>query len=183
MEWIELKTLYTIAHIFGAVLGAGAAFVSDALFFASARDRVFRTTELRFLRICSTFVWIGLGLLLISGALLFSLDPAGYLASDKFLIKMVVVLTLTVNGVIFHVSHIPRLMRHEGEHYPSSEEFRRAKPFLIASGTVSATSWALALVLGLLPTIPIPFLYALVLYLTFEVVAVILSIAVVRRFI
>jgi len=60
MDWIDAKTVYTIFHIFGAIIGAGGAYVSDAMFFASIKDEVISKVELRFMKIGSTFVWVGL---------------------------------------------------------------------------------------------------------------------------
>ena len=41
MEWdfINVKTLFLIAHLFGLALGAGGAFISDILFLKSVKDR------------------------------------------------------------------------------------------------------------------------------------------------
>lgn len=181
MDWIDLKTVYTILHIFGAVIGAGGAFVSDAMFFSTVRDRVISKPELRFLKIGSNFVWAGLALLVISGLLLFSTDPAGYLQSDKFLIKMFVVLVIFLNGIIFHAVHLPRMYRHADHHYPSSDEFERKKKFLVASGAISMSSWTFALILGGLRSIPIDFTTALVGYLIIEVVVIAVAILVSKR--
>lgn len=176
MEWIDAKTAYTILHVFGAVIGAGGAYVSDAMFFATVKDRVISKGELKFLKIGSTFVWVGLAILLLSGLLLFSTDPSGYLQSDKFLIKMFIVLAIFVNGLIFHAKHLPRMNRHADHHYPSSDEFVRSKKFLVASGAISMSSWTLALILGGLRSIPIDFTVALIGYVVIEIVIVGISI-------
>ena len=181
MEWLDLKTIYTIFHVFGAVLGAGGAFVSDAMFFSSVKDKVISKTELRFMKIGSTFVWIGLGILFVSGLLLFSTNPAGYLDSSKFLIKMGIVLVIFLNGLVFHLTHLPRMRRHAGHHYPSSDEFERKKKLLIASGVVSVTSWVFALVLGVLGSIPVTLTEALIIYVVFEVVAVSIALVLSKR--
>lgn len=173
---MELKTIYTIMHIFGAVLGAGGAYVSDIMFLSSVKDEVISRTELRFLKIGSYFVWTGLTLLILSGLLLFSTNPTGYLASAKFLIKMFIILVIFINGLIFHLVHLPRIHRHMGSHYPSSDEFIRKKNFLIASGVVSVTSWTFALILGSLRSIPIEFTTALIAYIAFEILAIFITI-------
>lgn len=144
------------AHLFGVVLGMGAAFMSDFMFFASIRDERVTATELRFLRLGGKVVWLGLGVVALSGVLLVLTDPAEYLVSNKFIAKMAVVGVLAVNGAAFHLFHIPRLHRHAGEHFPSSDEFVRHLPFLVASGAVSLVSWTSAFVLGLLRGLPFP---------------------------
>jgi len=182
MDWIDAKTVYTIFHIFGAVIGAGGAYMSDVMFFSSVKDRVINKLEIRFMKIGSTFVWIGLGLLFVSGILLFLTDPAGYSSSSKFLIKMFIVLIVFINGVIFHFQHLPLINRHTDHHYPSSDEFIRKKKFLIISGVISITSWTFALILGGLHAIPISFITALTLYITIEIIVVSVALLFSKRF-
>ena len=144
------QTLFTIIHLFGVAIGAGGAFVSDIMFFSSVRDRVISKAEMRFLKLTSKMVWTGLAILFFSGAGLFLLDMNRYLNSDKFLAKMSIVCIIVLNGAIFHASHIPRLSRHQEQHYPSSDEFMRKRSFMLVSGAVSVCSWSSALILGAL---------------------------------
>lgn len=145
---MDQHTILSIFHILGVAFGAGGAFLSDSMFFSAVKDEKISHTELRFLRLGGTMVWIGLGVLLVSGLLLVSENPERYLASSKFLAKMTIVAVVILNGAIFHFYHIPRLSRHAGHHFPSSDEFVRRAPFLLASGVVSVVSWLSALVLG-----------------------------------
>ena len=175
MDWLDAKTIYTISHIFGAIIGAGGAYMSDAMFFASIKDEIISKIELKFMKIGSAFVWTGLAILLVSGLLLFSTDPSVYLASSKFQIKMFIVFVIFMNGLVFHMVHLPRIHRHADHHYPSSDEFTRKSKFLIASGVVSVTSWTFVIVLGGLRTIPIDFTTVFTGYILFEVVFVYLA--------
>jgi len=168
----DFKTFFIFFHILGAVIGAGGAYVSDAMFFSAVKDKIISKTELRFLKIGSMFVWVGLAVLFISGFFIFLTNPSGYLASSKFLIKMFIVGMIALNGFIFHFRHIGILHRHAGHHYPSSDEFVRNKNLLIASGVVSVTSWTLALILGSIGSIPISFFQALLGYFVIEVAAI-----------
>ena len=181
MDWIDLKTVLTILHIFGAVIGAGGAYMADAMFFATVKDEVISKRELKFLKIGSNFVWVGLAVLFLSGLGLFLTNPAGYMESSKFLIKMFIVLVIFLNGVIFHVEHLPRMHRHADTHFPSSDEFIRKRSLLIASGVVSVTSWTFALILGGLRMIPIDFWTALVGYMLFEAIAVIIALLISKK--
>ena len=175
MEWLDAKTIYTIAHIFGAILGAGGAYVSDAMFFSSAKDKIISKRELQFMKIGSSFVWAGLLILIVSGALLFLTNPSGYMESSKFLIKMLIVLVILVNGVYFHARHLPILHRHADSHYTSSAEFIKNKKLLMISGVISITSWTFAVILGGLRMIPIDFVTALIIYIIFEIVAIVIA--------
>lgn len=181
MDFLDLKSIYTIFHVLGAVLGAGGAYVSDVIFISSTKDKTINQTEFRFMKLGSFFVWIGLIILIISGILLFSTNPAGYLASSKFLIKMFIVLIILINGIFFHVIHFPRIYRHISHHYPSSDEFMRKKKFLTMSGVISITSWTFALILGGLRFIPISFTEALFFYILFEAIAIFIALKFFKR--
>ena len=162
-------------HVIGAVIGAGGAYLSDAIFFASTKDRTINKTEFKFMKLGSIFVWSGLALLFISGLLLFSTNPAGYMESSKFLVKMFIVFIIFVNGIFFHVFHFPKIYRHINHHYPSSDEFMRNKKLLMISGVISMTSWTFALILGGLRFIPITFTEALFVYVIFELVSIFIA--------
>lgn len=181
MEWIDLKTIYTLLHIFGAIFGAGGAYVSDAMFFSSVKDKTITKKELHFMKIGSVFVWGGLISSIISGLLLFSTNPEIYLESSKFLIKVFIVLIIFINGIYFHTHHLPMMHRHADTHYPSSDEFARKKKFLIISGVISMTSWTFAVILGSLRMIPIDFTTALIFYISFEIVAILITLLFFRK--
>lgn len=145
--------------------------MSDSMFFKSLKDLKISKTEMGFLQGGSAMVWLGLAILIISGALLFSLNADRYLNSDKFLAKMTIVGVILLNGVFLHVSLIPRLRRHVEGHLPSSDEFMRKRPYLFTSGAVSLVSWLSALTLGALHKVPWSYLEIIGVYLAVIFVA------------
>jgi len=182
MEYLsDQATIFTALHLFGVVVGMGGALVSDAMFFSSIRDEKVSHTEMRFLRLGGITVWIGLVLIILSGILLFSLDPAGYLASGKFLAKMTIVGVIFINGLLFHLIHIPRLHRHAGHHFPSSDEFMRQAPLLIASGIVSIVSWLAAFILGAIGKVALSYFSIMAVYLSVLIMAAAAGILLKRR--
>ncbi len=154
LSFLDIGTLLLIAHIFGVALGAGGAFTSDLLFIAAAHDRRMSRTELRLLRVASTGVIAGLALLIASGIGLAWLNPEYYLSSSKFLAKMSIVAILALNGIVFHTVHIPRLKRYVQGNVPAHPQYQRERKLLLISGALSSTSWASAMILGLLRSIP-----------------------------
>jgi hypothetical protein len=110
--------------------------------------------------------------LIVSGALLFGLEPMHYLASSKFLIKMTVVLVILVNGLFFHYMHIPRIAKHRDVPLVGSVEFMKKSPSLAASGAISMVSWLAALILGSFHTIPYSYLVGMLVYLAVLAVAI-----------
>ena len=165
LGFIELKTIFTIAHLLGVVIGMGGAFASDTMFFSSLKDQILSKTELRFLKLGGRMVWLGLGLIFISGITLFLTDPAGYLNSTKFLAKMTIVLLIALNGLYIHKTHLPIMFRTENKKLADSPRFMKSRPFILASGAISVTSWIFALVLGALRSIPYSYGVIMLVYL------------------
>jgi hypothetical protein len=175
MEFLDLKTLFGIGHIFGVVLGAGAAFVGDTFFMRAIRDQRFTKDEMKTLRHTSILVWIGVGLLVISGIGLFSLSIDRYIESTKFFVKMTIVAILILNGLIFHYAHIPFLQEQAGKRQFSISK-EKSIPLLL-SGVVSVVSWIAAILLGALRSIPISYGVAIGIYL----VAILIAFAVAQN--
>jgi hypothetical protein len=175
MSWIDPKTIYTILHLLGVALGAGGAFMSDVLFLMTTKDRNLDQSEFKILQIGSVVTWAGLGLLIISGVLLFTTNPAGYLESSKFITKMIIVGILTVNGIVFHVLHLPHLRQAIGQKLSTSEVFRKSSAVMYTSGAISVVSWVTALVLGGLRMIPISVPVALGIYGILVIIAMVVS--------
>jgi hypothetical protein len=82
MDFLDTRSLLVIGHVFGVALGAGDAFMSDAMFLKSARDRRFSKTEVGFLKLGNVMVWTGVALLVATGAGLLSLNPERLLTSS-----------------------------------------------------------------------------------------------------
>ncbi len=154
LDFLDAYTIGIMIHVFGAILGAGAAFVSDGMFFSSIKDGRMTATELRFLRLGSHFVWTGVGILIFSGIFLVALDPTHYLNSSKFLAKMTIVAVIIANGLVFHLVHVPVLHRHEGIYFSTSAEFRKKSSLILVSGAVSMISWLSAIILGMIKYLP-----------------------------
>ncbi len=172
-DFIDTKTIYTIIHVFGAIIGAGGAFVSDGMFFDTIKDGRVAKRELDFMKLGGRFVWTGLFVLLISGILLVSTDPTRYLASDKFIAKVVIVAVIVSNGIIFHTIHIPHIRNHLGIKLKESETFLKKSSFIMASGALSLVSWIFTVILGSLRHVPYSFVQILSVYLVCVVCAII----------
>ena len=180
---MDYGTILIIFHLLGVVVSMGGAFTSDAIFFSSIRDEKVSNTEVRFLKLGGRMVWIGLALIVISGLLLFATDTERYLDSAKFLAKMTIVAVLILNGLVFHLVHIPRFHRHANQHFPSSDEFMRAIPSLLLSGVISTTSWLSAFTLGMWRGMPYSYIEIMSVYVLILIVIGALVIVLKRKFI
>lgn len=166
--------MFIILHLVGLAIGFGGALVSDYLFFRFLKDLKLSKKELEVMDYLSKFVWIGLLLLIISGALIFLSNPTGYMESSKFLIKMFIVLMITLNGFFLHFYVKPRLKLIDWK-AGLKDSHRGIRKIAFASGSVSVTSWSLATVLGSLSSIPLSFLQSFVIYAIIILVAISVS--------
>lgn len=168
----SLKSFFTIGHIIGVIIGVAAAYTGDFLFLKSIRDNRITAEEMRRIRKTSRVVWIGLSIIVIFGIGLFSLDPAYYLDSSKFLVKMTIVGILILNGIAFHFLHIPRLIRNIDVNLSEAPEIKANRKYLLISGAISSTSWFSALALGLLHSLPYEYWQILGAYLVIVLFAI-----------
>ena len=151
----EFKAVIIVFHLLGFALGCGGAMVSDFLFFKFLKDLKLSTQEIYIMTLVSSLVWTGLFVLLLSGIGIFLSDPAGYIESDKFLLKMFVVIILTLNGFGLHFYIKPRLKKIEWDAKKSQHSTRGLKRFAFAGGAISMISWLSATVLGVIDLIPV----------------------------
>ena len=180
-EFLTIKTVYLIMHVFGAILGAGGAFASDAMFFKTIKDGVIDSVELSFMKLGSKLVWTGVFVLVVSGLLLFSTDPSGYLASPKFMVKVTIVAIIILNGTIFHLVHMPHISRHLDIKFNESPTFLKRSSFLMASGAVSMVSWISTVILGMLRQVPYSYLEIINVYLAIVAFAICVSLLTKKR--
>jgi len=181
MDFIDLKTLVTIIHVFGAIIWAGSAYMSDAMFFMSMKDVKIEKIELRFMKLWSMMVWFGLSVLILSWIILFLMDVDKYIESTKFLAKMTIVCIIVLNGIFFHKIHLPRIQRHENNDLPSSDEFTRSVHLLIGSGTLSFLSWTIVVILWMLRSIPYSYMQIMLVYGILVMVGIAINVPIFKR--
>jgi hypothetical protein len=169
---MDLKTILVIAHLFGMVVGMGAAFTGDNIFFSGLKRRNFSSDTIRFLKLSGKLVWLGLLIMFIAGISLFFLNVDRYIDSSKFLLKMIVVTVIALNGLVFHLKHLKFFERFAGQNIGDTE-FQKRKLLIFASGGISSVSWISALILGSLRSIPYTLSQGVLIYLGLLIVAVV----------
>ncbi len=170
----DYKQIFAIIHLFGVVVGFGAAIVADFLFFKFVRNLKLSSSEVYVMGLVSGLVWAGLSLILLSGILLFFTDTEAYLNSSKFLIKMFVVLVIIINGSFLHFYVKPRLKMIDWKSKAQSKG-RKIRKLAFAAGAISFNSWLLAMVLGSLKSIPFDFSRAVIFYVSFLLFLILIS--------
>ena len=143
----------------------GGAIFSDILFFTSIKDKIIDNHELKFLKLASVIVWIGLTLLILSGFALVLLDINHYLNSSKFLAKFFVVLIITTNGLAFEFLHMPWFEQIQNKNLNTEPSYKIRRPYLLVSGSISVISWITTLILGTFKSLPFSFFQIILGYL------------------
>ena len=179
----EIRPVLVIFHLFGFALGIGAATMADIFFFRFLSDLRISEQENQTLKTISQVIWVGLGVLLVSGVGIVLTDPGTYFASAKFLVKMIVVGVITVNGLFLNLYITPLLVRISfGDTHPHQPgELRHERGLAFAGGAISLTSWYTAATLGFLDKAPLPFWPLLVCYFVLLMGAIVASQLVERR--
>jgi len=181
-DFLDIKTIFVIFHLFGVILGAGAAFMTDSMFMYSTKDKKLSRQEVNFISLGSKMVWIGIFVIIISGTALFFLDPERLIASTKFQAKLTIVSILLINGIIFHKYHLPFLRRLLSVDLLNSKEFLGRSNFLFISGAISVVSWLVVLALGAISSIPYPYWMIMMVYFIVLAVAITFSFVVKKVF-
>lgn len=164
-------------HILGMSLGLGGATITDILFFRFLKDFRVSEKENEVFRILSQVLWFGLFLAILSGAGLFVPDAERFLASPKFLAKMIVVAVIVINGAILNVLIAPRLVKicFGGQHNHEAGELHHLRHIAYALGAISIVSWYSAFILGFLSAIPLSFLSLIGVYVLLIGVGIFIS--------
>jgi hypothetical protein len=171
-------------HLLASAIGLGSVTVTDVLFNKFLRDLRISEKESDVLKTISEVIWVALALIVLSGLGLFLSNPDYYLTSDKFMVKMIVILVLIINGALLNLIIEPKLLLipFGGTHHHEAGELIRLRKLAFALGAISIISWYSAFILGLFRTAPISFWGLLSVYVFLLVLAVIISQFVERLF-
>ena len=171
---IEYKSYVTLLHLVGFALGVGGATISDVLFMKFLKDFKITLEEKEILQIMSQIIWFGLLLIVISGVGLFLPEMERLLESSKFLIKMVVIGVIILNGLILNFIISPKMMTIAWR--PEAMNVKKAvtlSHFAFATGAVSFISWYSALFLGFSESLPYTFKQLLLIYIGILIIGII----------
>ncbi len=159
------------------VLGAGGATINDCLFFRFLKDFKISKFEAGVLSALSKIIWTGLIVLIITGLGLYLQNAERLNHSPKFLVKMIVVAIILLNGIALNLFIAPRLRQiffaKSHEHQPG--ELRSFRRLAFALGAVSITSWYSALILGFLRNLSYSFSVILGVYFLAVIIGVAIS--------
>jgi len=155
----EHHAVFLGLHLLGIAFGLGGATISDVMFFKFLKDLRISTAEKEVLATLSQVIWFGLAVLVLSGLGLYLPESVELNQSAKFLVKMIVVWVIIINGAFLNLLIAPNLVKISFglSHAHMPGELHRIRKLSFAMGAVSLVSWYSAFVLGLLRTSPASF--------------------------
>lgn len=153
---VAYKSGMVLLHAMAAGVGLGAATVGDFFFFRFLKDFRISKKESEVLGHLSQVIWTALALLVLTGLGIFLSDVETYLASTKFITKMLVVAVLTLNGALLNLLVAPRLVQISfgDKHAHQPGELHRLRKMAFLFGPISIVSWYFVFVLGSLRAVP-----------------------------
>jgi uncharacterized membrane protein len=180
----EYKTVIVMLHLIGFALGVGGATITDGFFFKFLKDYHISKWEANILHHVSQFIWLGLGILIVSGIGLYlpAMDVLNH--STKFIAKAIIVLIITLNGILLNLYISPKMFRiafgQKHKHRVGELHYLRKAAF--ASGAVSIVSWYSAFILGSLKSVPMSVGQILFIYVILLIVGIASALGVERYF-
>ncbi len=172
----QYKSVIVVLHALAAAIALGAATVTDIFFFRFLKDYRISESENALMKTLSGVIWLALGTIIVTGIGLFIPESERLLQSSKFLLKIVAVAVVTLNGVCLNLLVAPKMMALDfSGGSDSATDLRNMRRLSYALGAISITSWYLIFILGSLRSIPIKFGPALIIYICILIGAVTMS--------
>ncbi len=154
----EFQTPILLLHITAMALGLGCATLSDLFFFKFLRDFRISEMEASVLNVFSQVIWFAIGIIVMTGLGLFLPEMDTLLASSKFLMKMIVVCVIILNGAFLNLFIAPRFLKIQfGDHEHQPGELIHTRKLAFAFGPISIVSWYSAFLLAMLAQAPASF--------------------------
>lgn len=172
----EFRLPILLVHIVGMSIGLGSATLSDLFFFKFLKDYRISEMEADVLRLFSQVIWFALGIVVMTGLGLFLPNTDVLLASPKFVMKLIVVGVIILNGAflnLFIASKFLQIQFGVHEHHPGELVHTRRLAFTF--GPISVVSWYSAFVLAMLGEAPASFDVMWRVYVALLIVAVVIG--------
>ena len=174
---IQYYGIFVIFHVLGVSLGLGSVIIVDIFFYKFLEDSSISKWEADIMHVLSQVIWCALAILVITGLCFYIANWQELNQSPKFLVKMIAVLVIIVNGALLNLLVTPNLMKipfdKKDTNKTGGAHYLRKLAF--ALGAISMTSWLSAFLLGMLRGLQVEFLSLLSVYIGVVIIAVISS--------
>ncbi len=148
---MDTYSIFVLIHLIGVAVGFGSALVGDYLFMISlSDDHRIDEKEFKILKATGKLVWVGIVILISSGFMLFYMSDFAPLAQARVLAKMTLVGIVIVNGLLFHLVHLPFLKDYfKNTTLPkTTSKIKSRFSFIFISGAISMVSWFSIIILA-----------------------------------
>lgn len=160
---MDIRVILLLVHLVGFALGLGGATVSDVMFFRSLKDKKISEEEYATLKVLSKIIWVGLFLLVSSGAWIFfeifkdNNNSLPLLYSARWQTKLTLVAIVLINGLVFLKGIFPILKESVGRQLSAASLGGKLWALAI-SGTISIVSWySITIIMALPRTIKVTY--------------------------
>lgn len=106
----ENHSFIVILHLLGMALGLGGATIVEIFFFKFLKDFRISSLEADVLHTLSQVIWFALAFIILTGFGLYLPEAQELISSSKFLVKMVAVLVIIINGAFLNLLISPKLV-------------------------------------------------------------------------
>lgn len=151
---VEYQSVIVALHSLSIALGTGISTLAGVFFFKFLKDTRISKEEADTLSILSEFIWLALGVIVITGAALYFPQYELFAEAPRFIAEMIVVSVIIVNGAFLNLYIAPKLVRISfvEPHHHKEGELGRARRVVFALGPTSIVSWYCVFILNSLAT-------------------------------
>lgn len=133
-------------HFIGAIIAVGAVTATDSMLIYLHFKEKFSETLSKVSLLMSMLIWIGLGVLAITGAFLIYTNP-GIAQGTFFHIKMALVGVIFINGIILNEKIYPRFHDLASEWPEETDDVTHFEKYAAVFGLISVIGWWLIILM------------------------------------
>jgi hypothetical protein len=145
----QTRDYHLAAHHIGLSMGLGGTLVIDIMFSHFMRKYSISKRESVIMHLVSQMIIFGLFLLLLSGAALALIDLDAFLNNPRFIMKMIAVFVVMLNGAALNLYLTPQMKKISLKEEDRSR-YEKLTKFSFALGAISIVSWLSAFLLAML---------------------------------
>ena len=143
------REYHLAAHLLGLAMGLGGTLVIDIMFSHFMRKYTISKRESVIMHLVSQMIILGLFLLLLSGAALALIDLEAFLDNPRFIMKMIAVLVVMINGAALNLYLTPQMKKISLKEEDRGR-YEKLVKISFALGAISIVSWVSAFLLAML---------------------------------
>jgi uncharacterized membrane protein YhdT len=169
---VQTSDYHLSVHMLGVAMGLGGTLVIDIMFSHFMKKYTISKRESVIMHLISQMIIFGLFLLILSGIALMIADFTRFNENPRFLMKMIVVLVVMINGGLLNLYLTPQMKKISLKEKDRGN-YEKLTRISFALGAVSIVSWLAAFLLAMLKDLfNLPFNYLLSGYLALVVFAI-----------